>query len=309
MSETSLPLPQTRERRPVSRRRLLGVGLATAVAAAAGDFVFNREFREKVEVFITTTWYNDLFHPILLVPWAKEDSRFHTRLNLIGSHRDGVETTVTVRAYRSDGTLAGEWPGLQLPVTGFMNLELGSLSGGQPIDGPVKIFYETTAPMRDYLLRITLDYYDERGISSVHANPSYKATSGAHELFHQLTARLDGHGHYYNTNQFLARVAIDGPHDTYLAIQNCRDGNSGATARPTLELINEPGQTLARTIQIPPDGSTFLNVRDLFPDASAHLGTGPGAIRITDREAFLWTNAFLIDRRTGSLSVDHLHWT
>lgn len=309
MADDALPLSIPRARKPISRRKLLAVGGATALGVAGGDFVFNREFREKVEVFITTTWYNDLFHPILLIPWAKEDGRYHTRLNLIGSHREGTQTRFWVRAFTPSGDPAGEWGPIDLPATGFLNLDLAQLTGGQPIDGPVKVFYETTAPVRDYLLRITIDYYDDRGISSVHANPSYKASTGAHGLFHEFTARLDGHAHYFNTNQFLARVAIDGPQDTYLAILNCREGNSGATAEPTLELFNARGEGLPRTLRIPPNGSTFLSVREAFPEAVAHLAGEPGGVRVTDRLAFLWSNAFLIDRRTGSLSVDHLHWT
>jgi hypothetical protein len=311
MADDALALPPkaAKERRPISRRRLLGTGLATAVAVTGGNFIFNREFREKVEVVITTTWYNDLFHPILLIPWAKEDRHYHTRLNLIGSHRDAAHTRLTIRAYQVDGRPAGEWGPIELPSTGFLNLELGALTGGTPIDGPLKIYYEVNVPVRDYLLRTTVDYYDAQGIASVHANPSYKATTGAHELFHQFTARLDGHNGYLNTNQFLARVALDGPQDSYLAIQNCREGNSGMTAHPTLELFNERGEGLKQMIEIPPDGSTFLSIRELFPKAVPHLNGRPGGIRITDQHSFLWTNAFLLDRRTGSLSVDHLHWT
>lgn len=134
----ALPRPSTS--RPISRRRVLGVGALTALAVGAGDFIFNREFREKIEVFITTTWYNDLFHPILLIPWAKEDGQHHTRLNLLGSHRDNVQTRLTVRAYQADGTPAGEWGEFDLPATGFLNLELAELAGGRTIDGPVKVF-------------------------------------------------------------------------------------------------------------------------------------------------------------------------
>lgn len=309
MAENSPASLETRPRRTISRRRLLGAGVGTAAVVTLGDFTFNRDFREKVEVVITTTWYNDLFHPILLIPWVREDDRNHTRLNLIGSHRDGVTTRLTLRAYEAGGSPVAEWPGIDLPSTGFLNIELGSLTGGKPLDGPFKVFYETSAPLQEYLLRVTVDYYDDQNISSVHANPSYKATSGAHELFHQLTARLDGHPTFLNTNQFLARVVLDKDRETYLAIQNCREGNSGAVAHPSLDLFNEQGEALHREIDIPPDGSTFLSVRDLFPTAEAHLAGRPGGLRISDRLSFLWSNAFLYDRRSGSLNVDHLHWT
>jgi len=227
-------------------------------------------------------------HPRRMAAWFRETDDLHTRLfvsNLEVPEAAGLcqPATVLVRLFDQDGNAEASRR-FEIPRNASLVLELRDLlrseRRGHVQSGQVCIDFEGAqlGSARAYL-----HWYNDRSLTS------------SHEKFGLTIPAVGG---YWT----VPSVQDSDEYRVYLAVTNL-DANRYAS---DITVKDNEGHALKTTVDLPPNGSRFVCLAELFHDLSGFLHHEPGVLYFGNNHQPAMYYYFVHNQRLGTWRVQHL---